>query len=242
MAITDAARPLSYAAPDERVEYLKKVLVWTTGGLALSAFTGLLTAGFLFVAAGIGLGFLVSNQLVALAVIFGSYGIAHYLAPRLVFGNQKVLGFGVGAVFQGIAMGYLLLSAILMGWQQGNPFGLVGMALALTGLTGFGMTAYVWTGPKDFSLLGAGLSALFLPMLILMGVGVVFPGLFGGPLGIALSAVFVIVSAGGLLYQINSVLHRLATNQHIEGAYLITMGLLVLYWNILTLLMRLNRR
>ena len=116
-------------------------------------------------------------------------------------------------------------------------------ALVLTAIViGFGMTAYVWSSPKDFSMLGAGLSALFLPMLVLMGVGVVFPSMFGGPLGIALSAVFVIVSAGGLLYQINNVLHRLATNQHIEGAYLITMGVLVLYWNILTLLMRLNRR
>ncbi len=243
MAFTDAARPLSYAAPDERVEYLKKVLLWTTGGLALSAITGLLTATAIYVAAAAGLGGIVLNQITSLVVIFGSYGIAHYLAPRLVFGNQKVLGFGVGAVFQGIAMGYLLFFAGMMSYElHGSPFTLAGSALALTGLTGFGMTAYVWTGPKNFSMLGAALSALFLPMLILMGVGVVFPSLFGGTMGIVLSAVFVVVSAGGLLYQINQVMHRLATNQHIEGAYLITMGLLVLYWNILTLLMRLNRR
>jgi len=241
MAFADAARPLTNADSNERVEYLKKVLLWTTGGLVLSAFTGLVTAAFLYVAASIGLNFLF-NQIVMLAVIFGSYGIAHYLAPRFVFGGQKVLGFGMGAVFQGIAMGYLLLTAISMGMSDGSPFGLVGMALILTGMTGFGMTAYVWTGPKNFSMLGAGLSALFLPMLILMGVGIVFPGLFGGPLGVVLSAVFVVVSAGGLLYQINNVMHRLSTNQHIEGAYLITMGLLILYWNILTLLMRLNRR
>ena len=32
------------------------------------------------------------------------------------------------------------------------------------------------------------------------------------------------------------------TQQHIEGAYMITMGILILFWNILSLLMRLNRR
>ena len=57
-----------------------------------------------------------------------------------------------------------------------------------------------------------------------------------------LSAVFVVVSAAGLLYQVNQVIHRLRTDMHIEGAYLITMGVLVLFWNLLSLLMRLNGR
>ena len=37
-------------------------------------------------------------------------------------------------------------------------------------------------------------------------------------------------------------MHKLNTQQHIEGAYMITMGILILFWNILSLLMRLNRR
>ena len=59
---------------------------------------------------------------------------------------------------------------------------------------------------------------------------------------LVLAGVLVLVSAGGLLYQINSVIHKLHTDQHIEGAYLITLSVLVLFWNILVLLMRLNRR
>jgi FtsH-binding integral membrane protein len=88
-------------------------------------------------------------------------------------------------------------------------------------------------------MLRAGLAAVSLPMLVLMGVSFVFP--IGGILGVLLSGVFVVVSAGGLLYQINAVLHRLRATQTVEGAYLITMGVLVLYWNVLTLLMRLRR-
>jgi hypothetical protein len=45
-----------------------------------------------------------------------------------------------------------------------------------------------------------------------------------------------------LLYQLNQVLHQLSTKHHIEGAFMITMGLLVLLWNVITLLMRLNSR
>ena len=109
-------------------------------------------------------------------------------------------------------------------------------------MTGMGMTAYVWTGPKDFSMIGGLLSAVFVPMLVLMAVSFIFPALFGGVLGTIMCAVFVVISAAGLLYQINQVMHQLRTDMHIEGAYLITMGVLILFWNILSLLMRLNRR
>lgn len=239
--MTVSALPLSRVSGAERVEYLQRVLLWTTMGLVLSALTGTATAAALYMAGSMGMTFLF-NQWVSLAVILGSYAVAHYVAPRMVFGSAKVLGFGVGAVFQGISMGYLLLFAVLMGMEAGNPFGLVGSALGLTALTGGGLAAYVRTGPKEFGWLGAGLAALTLPMLLLMGVSFVFPGLFGGAIGIALAAVFVVVSAGGLLYQINVVMHRLDTSQHIEGAYMITMGVLILFWNILSLLMRLSNR
>jgi len=235
------AQPLVRAAAADRVDYLQRVLLWTTGGLVLSGATGATAAIGLYAAASMGFTFLF-NQWVSLAIIFGGYGIAHYAAPKLVFGKAKIAGFGLAAIAQGMSMGYLLLSAVLMGIQAGNPFGLVGTAMGLTAVTGFGMAAYVWTGPKEFSMLGAGLSAIFLPMLLLMGASFVFPGMFGGILGIGLAGLFVLVSVGGLLYQINVVMHRLNTQQHIEGAYLITMGVLILFWNILSLLMRLTSR
>jgi len=223
------------------VEYLQRVLLWTSVGLFVSGVTGAASAFGLSVALSLGMTFLF-NQWVSLAIIFGAYGVAHFVAPKMVFGGQKVLGFGVGAVFQGISMGYLLLYAVMMGTAAGSPFGLVGTALGLTAMTGVGLTAYVWTGPKEFGWLGAGLSALFLPMVILMGVSFVFPSLIGGVFGIGLSGLFVLISVGGLLYQVNQVMYQLNTRQHIEGAYLITMGVLVLFWNILTLLMRLSGR
>lgn len=240
MAVAVATpQPLITAEPTERISYLRRVALLTMLGLLVSAVTGAVSAF------AVALVPFLQMQVVSIVVILGSYAIAQFVAPRFVFRGgaaSKWMGFGIGSVFQGIAMGYLLLAAVAMGASlfPGNPFWLVLEALGLTGLTSFGMVAYVMTGPKNFSWLGAGLSMLFLPMLVLMGVSFVFP--IGGPAGIVLAALFVLVSAGGLLYQVNKVIHELRTDMHVEGAYMITMGILILFWNILVLLMRLNRR
>ena len=226
-------RGLAAALPAQRVDYLKMVLILTVVGLGISAITGLLAA---FVVGAVPL---LQGRLAMFVIVLGSFFAAQRGCSSLVFGGQRLLGFGLAAVFQGIAMGYLLLAAISMGIAMGSPFLLVFEAMALVGLSAAGMTAYLWSGPREFSMLKAGLAAVSMPMLVLMVISFVFP--IGGVLGVLLSAVFVVVSAGGLLYQINAVLHRLRPNQTVEGAYLITMGVLVLYWNVLTLLMRLRR-
>jgi len=238
-------RPLSSVGATERVTYLKRVMLWTAGGLSFTAMVGLAMTGVLYVAAAAGIGFLF-NPWVAFACIMGCFGIAHWVAPSMVFGQQKILGFFIACFFEGISFGWLLLQAFAMsGADGGNPFGLAGTALALTAATAIGLTGYVWSSPKEFRLLGAALATLGPAMLLLMvgsfAASMFMPGLFGGVFGIGITAVFVVISAAGLLYQVNAVLHKLATDMHIEGAYLITMGVLVLYWNILTLLMSLSR-
>ena len=75
-------------------------------------------------------------------------------------------------------------------------------------------------------------------MMVLMVLSFVFP--IGGTLGLLLTGVFVVVSAAGLLYQINAVMHQLRTDQHVEGSYMITMGVLILFWNLLSLLIQLT--
>ena len=227
--------PLSHATPSDRVLYLKRVLLLTFLGLVVSALTGVVSAMIVATVP------MLQTRWGLLAFVLGSFAVAQYVAPRFVFGGQRWFGFGLGSVFQGLAMGPLLLAAATLGLQlQGSAFLLIGQAMMLVAATGVGMTFYLWSNPREFSMLRAGISGLMLPMLILMGISFVYP--VGGVLGIAMSGLFVLVSAAGLLYQINQVLHRLRTDMHVEGAYLITMGVLVLFWNILTLLMRLNRR
>jgi len=237
MAVAIPSQPLDTATEDVRIGYLQRVALLTMLGLGVSAFVGVVSALAVAVVP------LLQSSIASIVVILGSYAIAQFVAPRFVFSgtSSKWFGFALGSVFQGVAMGYLLLTAALMGASVfGNPFVIVGQALGLTGLTTVGMVGYLWSRPRELNWIGAMMAMMFLPMLVLMGISFVWP--ITGPAGIALSAVFVFISAAGLLYQVNEVIHKLRSDMHVEGAFVITMGVLVLFWNILSLLMRLQDR
>lgn len=228
--------PLEAAPPEVRAAYLRRVLGLVLVGLTLTAFTGIVSMLALAMVPQILVGY------VPTIIILGCWAITNYVAPRMVFGTAKWGGFVLGTMFQGISLGFLLLVAILLSKQQyGDPFFLIFTALGLTVLSGLGLTLYATTQRRDFSMLGAALSVVSLPMLVLMAVSFGFPGLLGGTAGTVVSAIFVLVSAAGLLYQINRVLHQYNADMHIEGAYTITIGVVVLFWNILSLLMRRRR-
>ncbi|MFZ5475987.1 MAG: Bax inhibitor-1 family protein [Myxococcota bacterium] len=228
---------IAHAAEAERLGYLRRVLALTFVGLSVAGVVGVVSAVMFAMFSFMLTGF------VPMVIILGCWAVSNFVAQPMVFSRAKWAGFALGTVTQGVAMGFLLLvAASVSAAFIGNPLALITIALGLTGFSGLGMAAYCWGVRRDFSMLGAGLSAVGLPMLILMGVSFAFPGWFGGTLGIVMSAAFVLVSAGGLLYQLDRVMHDFTTDMHVEGAYTITMGLLVLFWNILSLLMRLTRR
>ena len=228
---------VSRASVEDRASYLRKVLGLTTVGVGIAAFVSVVTAVALaFVPA------LLSGYF-PMVIILGLFALNNFVAQPMVFGGAKPVGFVLGMSLQGLAMGFLILMAfIVSGAAFGNPLVLIGLAMGLTFFGVLGLTAYVYVAPRNFSMIGAGLSALSIPMLIAMVVGFAFPSLLGGTLGLVLSVVFVAVSVGAVLYQLNEVVHRFTTDAHWEGAYTIAMGILTLFWNILSLLMRLTRR
>lgn len=237
MALPYMSVPVARASEADRITFLRKTLGMSFIGLGIASATGLATAF------GLALFPMLLSGYTPMILILGMWAVTNFVAQPMVFGGAKIPGFILGTAAQGVAMGFLLLVAAFASMASiGNPFALIGLAMGMTFFTGLGMAAYVWTVKRDFSLIGAGLSAMFIPMLILMAVSFAFPAFFGGGFGIVLSAIFVVISAAGLLYQLNKVIHEYDTDMHIEGAYTISIGILVLFWNILTLLMRLTRR
>jgi FtsH-binding integral membrane protein len=229
--------PLEGAPAEARAAYLRRVLGLVVLGLVITALTGIASMFAIATEPRIFSGY------APMVIILGCWAVTNYLAPRMVFGDAKWAGFLLGTVFQGISLGFLLLVAILFSKQEyGSPFHLIYTALSLTVLSGLGLALYTTIQRRDFSMLGAGLSVVTLPMLGLMAITFAFPQLLGSTAGIVVSAIFVLISAAGLLYQIDRVLHHYTTDMHMEGAYTITIGVVVLFWNILSLLMRLRRR
>jgi FtsH-binding integral membrane protein len=221
-----------------RSAYLRRVAGLSFLGLLLVAAAGV--GSMLFLATHLGL----LRGASASLIILGCWAITNFVAQPMVFGgNSKALGFVLGSVTQGIALGFLLLVAVMFSRQTfGNPFMFIGVAIVLTTVAGIGLTLYAATEKREFSVLRAALAAMSIPMLVLMALSFAFPGWFGGGLGIVMSAVFVVVSAAGLTYQLNRVVHHFTTGMAIEGGYVIAIGVTVLFWNILSLVMRLNRR
>lgn len=226
------------AAPsDARRAYLRRTLSVAALGLFIASAVGI--ASMLFLATHPAL----LTGWAPMMLILGCWALTNFVAQPMVFGANKWGGFLLGTSAQGVALGFLLLVAVLVSKQDfGNPLTLIGMAMVLTLVAGLGLTSYVWTERHEFSLLRAGLAASFLPMLVLMGVSFAFPNVLGGTAGIVVSAVFVLISAAALLYRLNKVVHDFTTDMHVEGGYIIAIGVIVLFWNILSLLMRMRRR
>ena len=232
-----ATRTFSQASPVERLSALRGVLLYTVVGLAIASVSGVISA---LAIAPVILSGGMFGMIIILAAMYGG----QFMGIKLASGPNPHLGLLVGSTLMGVAMGPMLYVAWLFGLQgAGNGFALIGQAMGLTVLTAVGMLGYVWTEKRDFSLLRAGLSAMILPMIALMVIGLFFPSAMGtGGLGLVFAGAFVLFSAGALLYELNNVVHSVDNDRVILASFMLTVSILVLFWNILSLLMRLQGR
>lgn len=232
------AIPVSRAPAEERSAFLRQVGLTTFAGLGVATLTSI---AMMMAIVNVPL---LQERYVALIVMLGAMFASQTIGGGMVNSGDsgtRVGGFVLGTGLQGVAMGYLLLSAILMSSElYADPLLMIGQALGLVSLTVLGMVAYLMSGPKNLSMVGGAISALSLPMIGLMVFTALFP--INGPMGMIVSLVFVGISVGGLLYNLNQVMHRMSTDMVLPAAYHIAIGVLVLFWNILSLLMRANRR
>jgi len=225
---------VSHLAGGARVAFLQRTYALTFVALLVAGITGFVSAR---VIAGVPA---LQSDLARIVIILGSILFAQYGCQGLVRNKgTAMLGLILANASMGVALGYLLLTAMLFGHVvAGSPFLFIGQALGLTVAACLGITGYVWFNPSEFRWAHATVSALFLPMILFMVFGFFFD--FGGPIGIVISGVFVLVSALGLLLSTRDVLHVLREDQQVEGAYLISIGVIILFWNILVLLMRIT--
>ena len=231
------AVPIAHASPEVRAAYLRKVFGTTVFGLTLASVVGVASAMLIALQPALLSGYF------PMVIILGLWAVTNFVARPMVFGASKWPGFFLGTIAQGAAMGFILLVGILVSGQvYGNPFRLIGTALGITVATAIGLGIFVADGRREFTMLRGALAAVSIPMLILMAVTFAFPNLIGGTAGLVVAGIFVVISAAGLLYQLNVVMHEFTEDMPVEGAYTLTIGILVLFWNVLAFLSRLTRR
>ncbi len=226
--------PAIEAPPEVRTAFLTSVAGWTVGGLLVSAFFSVISLLFVVPFA------LKLGTFGILGLIYGSMFISQSVARKMVYGEAKVAGFLLGTGAQGLSFGFILFATLFGLGTVSDGLLLLMQCMGMVVLTATGMFVYVSMARRDFSLLGAGLGMLFIPMLILMAISFVWP--IGGTAGIMLSGLFVAISAGSLLYKLNFVVHTMDTRQTMEGGYELSLSIIVLLWNLLALFSRLRRR
>jgi FtsH-binding integral membrane protein len=233
MTDTTAVVPAISASVEDRTVFLRRVAAWTIAGLFVTAITSLLSMAFVVPMVVRG------GTLAILLVVYGSFFAGQTVGRRMVYGESKVAGFLLGMSAQGVALGFLLLFTLVAG-NVSDGLKVITYALVLTLLASVAMLMYVSMERREFSLLKAGLSMLFIPMLCLMGLQLVFP--IDGTWGLAISAIFVLVSVGAMLWKLNQILYVMPTTMTIEGGFEVSLGIVVLFWNVLSLLNRVRRR
>lgn len=225
--------PAIEAPVELRTAFLRRVAGWTTAGLGLTAVVSVLSA-LLLVPAVASFG-----RWAILLVVYGTFILSQTVARKMVYGESKVAGFLLGNAAQGTALGFILAFVAFGTGVGADGLLLIGQCVLLTMCSSIAMFLYVSMARREFSLLRSGLSMLFLPMLVLMGIQLIFP--IGGTMGLIISSVFVLVSAGSLLYKLNWVTHELDTDSAMEGGYELSLAIVVLLWNLLSLFSRLRR-
>ena len=248
MAHPIATRTIAAAPAAERVEFLKGVLTLTSVGLILTAISGFVAANvmgpYFFKSVPNPLTgesvLLMQHQWIYLITILGAMIAAQALGPKLAMGNTPEAGLVVGSALMGITLGPLLYFAYHLGTNNVPGMSLIGQALGLTALTAVGMTGYVWSKPRDFSMMRAAIAAVMLPLIVMMVLSWFLP--MGGTFTLILIGGFVLVSAGTLLFELNSIIHTMDTDRKVLASVMLTLSIAVLFYNLLMLLIQLQSR
>ena len=206
----DAARPLA--------EQARKVLRNT---YALLSLTLLFAAGV--AAVGVALALPSPGIILTLVGYFGLLYAVHKLqnsawALAAVFGLTGFMGYTLGPV--------LNKTLALPGGAQ-----TIAMALAATGAIFLALSAYVVTSKRDFSWMGG---MLFAGMVVAILAGLVAVFFEIPALGLAMSAMVALLSAGLILYETSNIVNGGETNY-----VMATVGLYLSIFNLFTSLLSL---
>ncbi|PKM04728.1 MAG: BAX inhibitor protein [Gammaproteobacteria bacterium HGW-Gammaproteobacteria-6] len=134
-----------------------------------------------------------------IVMLVGFYGLL-FLTSKF---RDSVWGLVLTFVFTGF-LGYTTGPILTYYLSMPNGGSLVAMALGMTAMVFFGLSAYAITTRKDFSFLSGFIMAGFVVLLCAI-VASLFLNISG--LSLAISAGFVLFSSAVILYQTSSIIH-----------------------------------
>jgi uncharacterized protein len=170
-------------------------------------------------------------------LILGGFMVAGWLA-RAMIANAKTrsmqyAGLGVYIVAEALIFIPLLYIAVYFSSRDVLP-----TAAFITGMLFVGLTATAITTRKDFSFLGG-----ILTIGGFIAIGLIVAGIiFGFNLGLAFSGGMVLLAAGAILYDTSKVVRVYNTDDYVGASLQLFASVMLLFWYVLTIVMRFSRR
>ena len=188
---------------------------------------GLLSLTLLFSAACAGLAVMMNMPPMGMLITFAGYFGLLFLTTRFANSGLGLLFVFALTGFMGLTLGPII--SMYMSIPNGSQ--IVMTAMGGTGVIFLGLSGYVLTTRKDFSFIGGFLMVGIL-VGFLAGLGAYFFNMPG--LSLAVSAMFVLLMSGLILYQTSAIIHGGETNY-----IMATVTLFVAIFNLFTSLLHL---
>ena len=230
--------PAAAAEPSERAAFIRRTYSHLAG--AILAFIALEVGLFFVIDHTIGreeiLKVLLLSQwswLVVLLAFMGASYLAQYWARSQASAALQYAGLGLYVVAEAV----IFLPLLILAAEYSGP-NVIPTAGILTLATFGGLTVTVFVTRKDFSFLAPILSvgSMIALGLIVVAIFVQFD------LGVLFAAAMVVLMSGYILYYTSNVMHHYRTDQHVAAALALFAAVATLFWYILQIVMRMNRR
>jgi FtsH-binding integral membrane protein len=168
--------------------------------------------------------------------ILGAFWLGSMLSNKLAFAqsrNTQYFGLLLYVLIEAIIFLPMIAMATLFAGES-----ILIQAAAITLFMFGGLTAISFFSKTDFSFLK---SALIIGGFISLGI-IVVGAMFGFNLGLWFSAGMILLASGSILYQTSQIKHHYHTEQYVGAALQLFAAIMLLFWYVLRILLRLAKR
>jgi FtsH-binding integral membrane protein len=225
---------ISDSPESERAAFIRKTYWHLAAAIALfAALEGL------FISMGLGTAALtlLGTSRYSWLLVMGAFMFVSWLANNWATnGSSQGLQYA-GLVLYTVAEAVIFLPMIVLAMALTGDAGLVLQAGLITTAMVIGISTIALTTKKDFSFLGGILKIGGFVVIGLIVASFILPI----SLGLWFSAAMVIFASASILYNTSNLIHRYQPGQHVAASLSLFASVALLFWYLLSMLMKLNR-
>ncbi len=221
-------------AETERAAFIRKTYWHLAGAIGLFV---VLEALFLKLGLGVMAMQVLGASKYSWLMVLGGFMLVSWVAEKWATGSTSLGMQYAGLALYTVAEALIFLPLIMMAMMMTGDGSLLTQAGLITLAMVLGITAVAFTTKKDFSFLGG-----FLKIGGFVALGLIAASFFLPiSLGLWFSAAMVVFASVCILYNTSNLIHRYNTTQYVAASLSLFASVALLFWYVLSILMRLGR-